>query len=149
MCSVRVAKERRDTFLSGLFADRTAAAAPVGCLLTNGCIHQACLQLLVHFRSPAVYCCHKPFTPCAPFARPSPCALPPCVRYQGLKGLRGLKVLRLAHNQLSSLEGLGQATQLEVLDATGNSIRDLAGGRWACGERVGEEQRGRRGAWKG
>lgn len=69
--------------------------------------------------------------------------------YQGLKGLRGLKVLRLAHNQLSSLEGLGQATQLEVLDATGNSIRDLAGGQWACGERVGEEQRGRRGTWKG
>ena len=50
---------------------------------------------------------------------PSPC--------QGLAGLRGLKVLRLAHNQLPSLEGLGRATQLEVLDVSNNRIKDLAG----------------------
>ena len=103
------------------------------------CIHRlACNCLCISGLLPGVLLSQAPshaFTPCAPFPRPSPYALPPCVRFQGLKGLRGLKVLRLAHNQLSSLEGLGQATQLEVLDATGNSLRNLAGGRWACGER--------------
>jgi Leucine-rich repeat (LRR) protein len=50
---------------------------------------------------------------------------------QGLRGLRGLRVLRLAYNKLHSLEGLGHATQLEVLDVTGNRIKDLTGEQYA------------------
>ena len=36
-------------------------------------------------------------------------------------------MLRLAHNRLTTLEGLGRATQLEVLDISNNAIKDLAG----------------------
>ncbi|KAJ9510415.1 hypothetical protein QJQ45_015904, partial [Haematococcus lacustris] len=50
----------------------------------------------------------------------------PCIAgVQGIACLRGLKVLRCAYNGLSSLEGLGRATQLESLDAAFNKADAL------------------------
>lgn len=46
---------------------------------------------------------------------------------QGLLGLRSLKVLNFAFNQLTSLSSLGRLTSLEMLNVAGNQIADLEG----------------------
>jgi hypothetical protein len=51
---------------------------------------------------------------------------------QGVAVLRGLRVLRVAYNGLTSLEGLGRFTALETLDAGYNSIRELGTSLHSC-----------------